>query len=82
MKSLMMHPPVRQGKLTPKQARNPGSEWIDANRSGLPDNEWVAADAFGFVAADGTIDGLMAKINDKQVDLEQVAIAFITSDAL
>jgi hypothetical protein len=82
IKGLVMRPPVRQRKALPGQTPHPGSKWIDANKTSLPDNEWVAANRFGLVASDDTIDGLMAKIKDKNVDLADVAIAFITSDAL
>jgi len=72
----------RQGKPLPGYQRHPGSIWIDNNRAGLPDNEWVAADDSGLVANDRSIDGLMAKIRDKHLELADVAIAFITSDSV
>ena len=60
----------------------PGSTWIDDNRATLPENQWVAADDSGFLAANPSIDHLMDTLRDAQVNLEQVAIAFITSDAV
>lgn len=72
----------RQGKPVPTYKRHPGSVWIDNNRARLPDNEWVAADDSGLVANDPSIDRLIAKIRDKDLDPADVAIAFITSDSV
>lgn len=73
---------VRQGKRIPGYNRHPGSMWIDTHLSGLPNNEWVASNGTGLVAHDTSMDGLIAKIKDKKIDLAEVAIAFITSDSV
>ena len=60
----------------------PGSTWIDNNRATLPDNQWVAAGDSGFLAANSSIDKLMDSLRDAHVNLERVAIAFISSDSV
>lgn len=62
--------------------RHPGSVWIDVNRSTLPNNEWVAADKNGLVDHDPSIDSLMKRLQSKNVKMEDLCIAFITTDAI
>lgn len=72
---------LQQKKVIPHYKRLPGSEWIEKNRAALPENQWVAADASGRLGANVSIDALMDELKLKQVDLEKVAIAFITSES-
>ena len=77
-------PPIarQQRKLVPGYTRHPGSIWIDKHRADLPNDEWAAANQDRLVAHDSTIDGLMVKIQAQQIDLADVAIAFITLDSV
>ena len=71
----------RQGKLDPGYTRHPGSIWIDDHLDSLQNNQWVAANKTGLVAKDASIDGLMAKIQQKGLNPADVAVAFITTES-
>ena len=73
---------MRQGQPVTGYHRHPGSQWIDQNRSRLPNNEWVAANGSGLVASDVSIDGLLNKIQAQDVDPADLTIAFITADSV
>lgn len=62
--------------------RHPGSVWIDNNRGKLKNNFWVAANESGLIADDRTIDGLVEKLNNKNFNLRNVAVAYISSDPI
>lgn len=62
--------------------KHEGSIWIEENRHALKDNFWVAANRFGLVADDQTIDGLIEKIEEKHFQLSDLSIAFITSKSI
>jgi hypothetical protein len=72
---------ARQGKRVAGYQPNPGSEWIEKNRSSLPNNQWVAANGTGLIDSAATMDGLMEKIHTRQIDPARVVIAFITTDS-
>ncbi|MBV9850408.1 MAG: hypothetical protein JO250_12095 [Armatimonadetes bacterium] len=74
--------PARQGQRQPDYQRHPGSEWIDIHRASLPNNEWAAANQAGLVGTAPSIDDLMAKVRAQNIEPADVAIAFITADAL
>jgi len=59
------------------QSAKLGSQWIDANRSTLPVNECVAANADGLVAHSPSWDGLFELIKSKGVPQAGVTVAFI-----
>ena len=63
-------------------SRHPGSVWIEQNRESLPDNHWVAASANGLVAEGATIGELMSEIDRRNAKPADLAIAFITADAV
>ena len=71
-----------QRTLHPNYARPLGSAWIDAHRSTLPSNKWVAADGSGRHVTDATIAGLMDQIDRESFDQDQLTITFIPGDAL
>jgi hypothetical protein len=77
----MMRSVTRTGTKDPGYKRHPGSNWIEAHRNSLPDNQWVAANAAGAVAMDPTIDGLMGQLRAKDLHPADVAIAFVTPDS-
>ena len=62
--------------------RHPGSIWIEEHPDELPRDKWVAADESGLRAIDDTINGLSVQIRDLNISQEDIAIAFITSDAI
>lgn len=68
--------------LDPDHERPLGSTWIDAHRSTLPSNKWVAADGSGRHVTDATIAGLMDQIDRVAFDQDQLTITFIPGDAL
>lgn len=72
---------ARTGTGVVEYQRHPGSVWIEGHRDALPDQCWVAANADGLVAQDPTIDGLMGQLRSRDIDQDDVAIAFITSDS-
>jgi len=68
-----------KSKQLPNHVRLKGSDWIETHRSELSDNQWVAADDSGFLGASPSNAGLMRALQEKGVQLDRVAIAFITS---
>lgn len=74
--------PARQGQRQSGHQRHPGSEWIDANRATLPNNEWVAAGQAGLIGTAPSFDDLMAKVQAQNLPAADVAVAFITGEAL
>jgi hypothetical protein len=76
------HSITRQGKPVPNYVRHPGSIWIDDNRSTLPNNEWVASNGSKMVAHASSIDELLGALHSKNVNVDEVAIAYITTDAV
>lgn len=73
---------ARQGKPVPGYTRHPGSIWIDNNRSNLPNNEWVASNGSKMIAHASSIDGLLGALHSKKVHVDEVAIAYITTDTV
>ena len=63
-------------------ARNRGTDWLEKNRASLPDNQWVAVSGDGLVAARDRIDELTAYLQHQRIDPTDLAITFITSDAV
>jgi hypothetical protein len=63
-------------------SRHPGSVWIEQNRSSLHGDRWIAASGDGLEAESNEVKDLMDILRKKQVDPKDVAITFITSDAI
>jgi len=72
----------RQPTKKVSSGKHPGSVWIEQHRASLLNNHWVAASANGLEASATKIDDLMNEIRKKGIHADQVAIAFITRDAL
>lgn len=70
------------GEVIMPHVRHPGSVWIDANYSTLPNNEWVAADKNGLVDHDPSINSLMERLKKKNIKMDDICLAFITTDAI
>jgi len=64
------------------RVQHPGSKWIIEHRASLPTNCWVAASAKGLEAENAEIGELMSDLRRKNVDVINVAIAYITPDAV
>jgi len=75
-------PPYIRQSSTKVSARHPGSLWIETNRKTLPNNHWVAASAEGLQASATRIDELVNAIQKQAISPAQLAITFITEDAL
>jgi len=74
--------PYRRQSMQITLSKHPGSSWIDQNRASLPNNRWVAASAKGKVAENAEIGELMAELKQKNIAPTDVAIAYITADAV
>ena len=72
----------RRGQRLPNYARHPGTIWIEANWSTLPNNTWVAADHGGMVASAGSMDALQARLRVLNRREDEVATAFVTRDTI
>lgn len=62
--------------------RHRGAEWLEKHRGQLKNNQWVAASGQGIQAEAPTIGDLMSKINELDVDAEELAIEYITDEAI
>jgi hypothetical protein len=62
--------------------RHPGTVWIEANWSTLPNNAWVAADQSGMVASADSMDALRSRLHALHRREDEVAIAFVTRDPI
>ncbi len=67
----------RHGVPDPTYRQPFGSEWIRKHWATLPDKEWVAADDGGFVAADPTYTGLLARLRDRHKNPGDVVVTFV-----
>jgi len=53
------------------------SRWIAENMETLPEFEWVAASGEGLVDHDPDLERLMARVAEKDIDLESIAYVFV-----
>lgn len=74
----------RSGSSSPigTMQRHLGAEWLDTHRDQLKNKQWVAASGQGIQAEAPTIGDLMSKIDDLDVDAEELAIEYITDEAI
>lgn len=75
-----MSPVHRRGQRVPNYARHPGTIWIEANWSTLPNNTWVAADHGGMVASAGSMDALQSRLRALKRREDEVAVVFVSRD--
>ncbi len=68
--------PVARGPRTTGYKRHPAAYWLDDNSLELPDDQWVAVDGNGLVAADPEQDGLLKKLSDLNLPPANVCIMF------
>jgi hypothetical protein len=69
-----------RGVFDPDYQSNLGSVWLATHWSDLPRDHWVAAKPSGEIARDRSFDGLLNILRDKNIDPENVAIAFVPND--
>ena len=75
-------PPVRQNnKRNPSYSTPAGGLWIQAHRSSLPNDEWVAATSAGMVAHGPSFEDFYDRLSALNIPKDLVTIAFITEDS-
>ena len=82
MSGIVPGPGPRRRRTPGYRGRHPGIVWIEQHRHELQSNRWVAASASGLVAQSSSNRGLMDAISKKGLKPSDVAIAFISADAM